>query len=97
MEELDAFVLFGTDNTSIDGIHPDTMLMFDLHVVDSAAAPCEDLDDDLYASLDTNVDVTTSSHLRGGLLYSVHHVRPTAAQQVDPSPKYVVLRSSRGS
>jgi hypothetical protein len=87
LEELDAFVLFGTENTSIDGVHPDAMLIFDLHVVDSAAAPCDDLDDDLYASVDTNIDVTTSSHLREGLLYSVHHVRPATAQQVDQLPK----------
>jgi hypothetical protein len=38
LEELDAFV-FGTENTSIDGFQPHAMLMFDLHVVDSAAAP----------------------------------------------------------
>jgi hypothetical protein len=32
LEELDAFV-FGTENTSIDGIHSHAMLMFNLHVV----------------------------------------------------------------
>jgi hypothetical protein len=96
LEELDACV-FGTQNSSIDGLHPHAMLMLDPQVVDSTAAPCDDLDGDLYASVNTNADVTTSSHIRGGLLYSDHHVRLAAAQQVDPLPEYVTLRSSRCS
>jgi hypothetical protein len=44
----------------------------------------------LFREKHTNADVTISSHLRGGLLYSDPLIHPTAAQHADPLPKPAV-------